>query len=238
MAGLPHLLMAALIGLGKLEIFDISETSQIISGIGIFLVILVAAILVLAWTRGWPLWTASWYLYGTYVILALVGFVIGKLNLEDSWRYTNALFLGWILLCVVGYGFILSKSRLHGLLSVAFLFPLLGVMYLEFIPNPIEGWLVIGLGALTALTVGAIVRRGDFRSGLWSVLAVNLIAGLSLAYVGEYQMVDLPPSIPAHTPKFDNFIELSILYSLFAFGTLSLPFILRGLWTFGKRKFS
>ena len=125
---------------------------------------------------------------------------------------------------------------LHGLLSVAFLFPLLGVMFLEFIPNPIEGWLAIGLGLLTALTVATIVRGGDLRIGLWLVLGINIIAGLSLAYVSEYQMKDLPTGIPTHIPKFGNFLELLTLYSIFGLGMVALPFILRSVWNFGKRK--
>ena len=237
MAGIPHLLMGLLIGAGKLGIFDIYQVSQTGNAIiGIGLALFVIGMLIYAWRHGWPLWSTSWYLYGTWVVLAILGLGIERLDLEDSWRYTNAMFLGWILLCIVGYFIILFKSRLHGLLSVAFLFPLLGVMFLEFIPNPIEGWLAIGLGLLTALTVASIVRIGKFQAGLWLILGVNVIAGLSLAYVGEYQMKDFPPGIPAHVPKFSNFLELLTLYSIFALGIIIAPFILRGLWNFGKRK--
>ena len=111
-------------------------------------------------------------------------------------------------------------------------------MFLEFIPDPIEGWLAIGLGTLTALTVGAIIRSGEFRFGLWSVISVNVIAGLSLAYVGEYQMKDLPLNIPAHSPKFGNFLELLALYSIFALGVVALPFFVRGLMHFTRNKFT
>jgi hypothetical protein len=237
LAGLPHLLMGLLIGAGKLGIFDIYQVSQTSTAIiGIGLALLVMGMLFFAWRHSWPLWSASWYLYGTWVVLAILGLGLESLNLEGSWRYTNAIFLGWILLCIVGYFIILSKSKLHGVLSVAFLFPFLGIMFLEFIPNPIEGWMAIGLGLLTALTIGAIIRLGEFLSGLWLVLGVNLIAGLSLAYVGEYQIKDLPPNIPAHIPKFGNFLELMMLYSIFGMGIVALPFLLRGLWNFARRK--
>lgn len=237
LAGIPHLLMGLLIGAGKLGIFDIYQVSQTGNAIiGIGLALLVIGMLIYAWRHGWPLWSTSWYLYGTWVVLVILGLGIKRLDLEDSSRYANAMFLGWILLCIVGYFIILLKSKLHGLLSVAFLFPFLGVMFLEFIPNPIEGWLAIGLGLLTALTVASVVRIGKFQAGLWLILGVNVIAGLSLAYVGEYQMKDFPPGIPAHVPKFSNFLELLTLYSIFALGIIIAPFILRGLWNFGKRK--
>ena len=131
---------------------------------------------------------------------------------------------------------ILSKSRLHGLLSVAFLFPLLGVLFLEFIPNPIEGWLAISVGLLAAIATGAIVHISEFRQALGIVLGLNLVAGLAWAYIGEYKMLDLPPGIPAHIPKFGNFLELLALFSIFGLGVVTLPFILRGLWNFGRRK--
>lgn len=236
LAGIPHLLMGLLVGLGRLAGIYVYETSQTIEIIiGTALALLVVGILIFAWRHGWPLWSASWYLYGTWVSVAIIGLTIERLNLEESWRYTNALFLGWILLCIIGYFIILSKSKLHGLLSVAFLFPMLGVMLLEFIPNPIEGWLTIGLGLLTALTAGAIVRLGDFRFGLGLVLGLNVVAGLSLAYISEYKMHDLPNGI-SHIPKFGNFLEILAFYSIFGLGVVALPFILRGLWNFGRRK--
>ena len=146
------------------------------------------------------------------------------------------MFFGWILLCMIGYFVILTKSKIHGLLSVAFLFPLLGVMMLEFIPNPIEGWLAIGVGLLAALAVGAIVRVGELRLALGLVLGLNLAVGLAWAYISEYKMLDLPAGFPAHIPKFSNFLEMLALYSIFGLGVIALPFILRGLWNLGRRK--
>jgi hypothetical protein len=162
----------------------------------------VIGVLVYAWRHGWPLWSASWYLYSAWVSVVSIGLLVEALNLEDSWRHTNAMFTGWILICVVGYFALLLKSRMHALVAVAFLFPMLGVMMLEFIPDPIEGWLAIGLGLLTALASVAIIRIGQFRTALGLVLGINAVAGLSLAYVDEYQIKDLPPGAPARVPYF------------------------------------
>ena len=238
LAGLPHLLMGLLIGIGKLFDQNIQVNQSISIALGISLGLVVVVILFFAWRRGWPLWSASWYLYGSWVTLAVLGLVIESLDLEESWRYSNGLFFGWVLVCIIGYFVILTKSKLHGLLSVAFLFPLLGVLFLEFVPNPIEGWLAIGLALLTTLTAGTIIRLGGFRTGLWLVLGINNVAGLSLAYVGEYQIRDLPPGVPITAGNFGNFLELLGLYSFVALGIIALPFLLRGLWNFGKRKFT
>ena len=237
LAGLPHLLMGLLIGVGKLGILDTYQVSQIGKPtVGIELTLLVIGMLIYAWRRGWPLWSASWYLYGTWVVLVVIGLTIESLNLEDSWRYTNAMLLGWIILCIIGYFIILSKSKLHGLLSVAFLFPMLSVMMLEFVPNPIEGWLAISVGLLAALAAGAVVRVGELRLALGLVLGFNLVVGLGWAYIGEYKMLDLPTGIPAHIPKFSNFLEMLALYCVFGLGIIALPFIFRSLWNFGRRK--
>jgi len=230
LAGLPHILMGLLIGIGKLLTTTTPRPSQTMSIIaGVSLMGLVVVVLLFAWRRGWPLWSASWYGYGTWTAMVLISFVISQLELDEDWRYSNALFLGWIGLCIIGYFYILSKDRLKALLAVAFLFPMLGIMFLEFVPDPIEGWLAIGLGLLTTLTAGAIVRLGHFPIGLRLALGVNLINGLSLAYVGEYQASDLPPGIP-HTPTFSNFAELLTLYLVPAFGLIGGPLLLRSLW--------
>jgi hypothetical protein len=239
LAGLPQLLMGLLLGLGKFGVFDVYESSQTTSlVIGISLVLLVIGILIYAWRLGWPLWSASWYLYGTWVTLAVLGLIIESLDLEDSWRYTNALFLGWILLCIIGYFLILSKSKLHGLLSVAFLFPLLGISGLEYTPPDIDGWFALAVGLLTALSAGALVRIGDSRLGLAIVLGVDAVVGLAWAYISEYKMLDLPSGVPAHVPRFGKFLQLLALYGFLALGIIALPFLLRGLWNFGKRKFT
>jgi len=230
LAGLPHILMGLLTGTGKLLPTATSRPSQTMSIIaGVSLMGLVAVVLFFAWRRGWPLWSASWYGYGTWTAMALISLAISQLELDEDWRYSYALFLGWIGLCIIGYLNILSKDRLKALLAVAFLFPMLGIMFLEFVPDFIEGWLAIGLGLLTTLTAGAIVRLGDFPIGLGLALGVNVVNGLSLAYVGEYQASDLPPGIH-HTPTFSNFAELLTLYLVLTFGLIGGPLLLWSLW--------
>jgi len=237
LAGLPHLIMGLLIGAGRLRIFDLYQVSQTVNiFIGISLALLVIGILIFAWRRGWPLWSASWYFYGSWISLAIIALTIDHLNLVEMWRYNNAINVGWILLWIIGYFIILAKSKLHGLISVAFIFPTLSMLMMEFIPNSIEGWLAISVGLLAALAAGTIVRVGDLPLALGLVLGINLVAGLAWAYISEYKMLDLLPGMPVHVPEFSNFIRLLALYSIFGLGIVALPFILRGLWNFGRRK--
>ncbi len=239
MAGIPHFLMGLLFGVGKILSDDIYHgPATLINILALCLGLLVIILLITAWRRGWPLWSASWYLYGTWVGLVIFGLGIEKLDLDEQWRYTNAMFFGWILFCIIGYFILITKSKLHSLVAIAFFFPMLGIMFLEFIPNPIEGWLAIGLGSLSGLIVASVVRVGEFRSGLWSVLTINIIASLSIAYVNEYQMKDLPPNIPAHIPNFGNFLAHLIVYTFIGLGVVMVPFILRNFWNFTRTRIS
>ena len=218
--------MSLLIGTGKLLDQTVEIHQRFSTFLGVGLGLLVVIVLLIAWRRGWPLWSASWYMYGSWVVMALISFTIKSLPLRDSWRYTNALFLLWILLCIVAYFFLFARDRVRGIVTVAFLFPFLGVSMLEFIPNPIEGWLAISLGVLSSLIVGAVIRIGDFRIGLGLILSANIGAGLVLAFISEYQMKDLPPGIPPHDPKLTTAIGRLMFFLIFALGIICIPILL------------
>lgn len=237
LAGLPHLLIP-LIGVGKLlanyRIYQFSQNA--LAALGISLGLLVAIILLYAWRQKWPLWSASWYGYSLFILLAISTYVIVELDFNQSWRCTNALFLGWIAVWGIGYLYLFFRDRLRALLTIFFLIPLLGVMMLEFIPDPIEGWLAVSVGLLSALTAVTIVRLGSYRVTLGLVIGVNLIAALVLAYIGEYKLLDLPTNAPPHTPQFLNFLALLTLYTLIALILMGTPYLIQGLVNFGKRK--
>ena len=237
LAGLPHLLIP-LIGVGIFlhngGFYQFSQNA--LAALGISLGLLVAIILLYAWRQKWPLWSSSWYGYSLFILLAISTYVIVELDFNQSWRCTNALFLGWIAVWGIGYLYLFFRDRLRALLTIFFLIPLLGVMMLEFIPDPIEGWLAVSVGLLSALTAVTIVRLGSYRVTLGLVIGVNLIAALVLAYIGEYKLLDLPTNAPLHTPQFLNFLALLILFTLIALILMGTPYLIQGLVNFGKRK--
>ena len=100
----------------------------------------------------------------------------------------------------------------------------------------LEGWFALVVGFSAALAAGYIARVGSFRSSLILVLGFNLAVGLAWAFISEYRMLDLPTGIPAHVPKFSNFLGYLTIYSIFGLGIVAIPFIFRGLWNIGRRK--
>ena len=229
LAGLPHLLMGLLIGGGKLLVTTAHPSPTLSTGSGVLFVVVVAAGHLFAWRRGWPLWSASWYGYGVWAIMALASLGLSQIELEGAWAITHGLYLCWLGLVILGYVALLVRDRLRGLMAVAFLLPLFGLTLLEFVPNMVEGWLAIGLGLLTALAAGLIVRLGSFLVGLGLALAVNVVAGLGLAYVAEYQSSDMPRGMAA-APTSSGFLAGAMFYLVPALGLIGLPLLLLGLW--------
>lgn len=234
LGGLPHFLMGSLIATNKfLNVVENYPKSRDVSLVyGICLGMLVIVILLLAWRRGWPTWSASWYGYPTFIVMVLMFYGVIRFNLPESWRYTNTLFLGWLAMWGIGYLYLFFKDRIKALLAIFFLLPLLGVEILEFIPDLIEGWLALGIGLMDALVAGIIIRRGNYRLASRLVVGVNLVAALILAYTGEYLIADLPPNYIYQTPSFSNFLELLILYGIVALVLMGTPFILQGMANF------
>jgi len=229
LAGLPHLLIGLLIGGGKLLTTTAHPSSTLSTSSGLLFVGVVLAGHLFAWRRSWPLWSASWYGYGVWAIMALASLGLSHLDLDGAWGITHGLYLCWIGLVIFGYVALLVRDRLRGLLAVAFLPPMLGLTLLEFVPNTVEGWLAIGLGLLIALAAGAIVRLASFPVGLGLALAVNVVAGLALAYVAEYQGTELPVGM-ASGPTLSGFVSGAMLYLVPALGLVGLPLLLIGLW--------
>jgi hypothetical protein len=114
---------------------------------------------------------------------------------------------------------------------------MLSLTMTDFVPDPIEDGLAIFVGLLSSLTAAAVVRKGTFRFALGMVLGLNLIVGLASSYVSEYKIRTVLPNGIIHIPEFSNFLRGMAFYAFFVIGLLALPFILNGIWHFGKRKF-
>jgi hypothetical protein len=87
------------------------------------------------------------------------------------------------------------RSPLRGLLAtlpMLYLLWMLGNM--EFVPDSLEVTVKISSIALICLTVAFLLRRGNWRLGLYAVLATNLVVGILFSYAGIYHGGTLPDS--------------------------------------------
>ncbi len=161
-------------------------------------VVLVACLLVvfvLAWRRRWPAWSATWYLvFCVPPLLLTVGLVSwleqGQLEFninQDAFIYIwMPLFVAVLLYAV---------SRLHplrGLLAALPVIYLLWIPNMEFVADSIEIAITVTAILLVCLAIAFVLRRDDWRSGLYAILAMNLAVGALYAYAGIYHGGTLP----------------------------------------------
>ena len=239
LAGLPHLLFGLLTGTGRLANVWVSENQahivqrvEVVFGVGIML--LVVGMFFYAWKQKWPLWSASWLGYFSWIVLVLLGLGIMALPIEEDWRFTNFLIIAWLGAFVTGYFWIYRTDARRGLLAVLFLLPMAYLWFLEFIPDWIEGVVGIGSGLTAALTAGLIVRGLRLPGAVGLVAGINLLIGLILAYVSEY-LPDYPLGIP-HTPSLNAFAGGAMMTGVIMLAVILGPLVFWGLWDFGKRK--
>lgn len=223
LAGAPHLLFALFVGM---EMFFHNATAYplIRTWMGIFIIIVFFAAAAYAWRQKWPLWSASWYGYWSW--LGVIFFVMGMISLNAKlqvfveWKLSIALLLFALFLLVAGLFRLFRANRFKGLLAALFLMPvLLPLMVMEFVPDAIKGYLMLGAGGVSALVAALIVRLRNWRSGVWLALGGNLIMGIAHSYVGVYEL-DIP------FPGQYNANLLDLMFHLLAFLVASLVLIL------------
>lgn len=234
LSGLPHILAALLISVENLSpqaLMGLAPSAYtLIAGA---VVMFYSGVLFFAYRKGWPLWSASWYLYVSWILLAFANFAVTNLIQGDSWRYLSLLLLAWVSVFIILYFRLYLKDPARALLSIAFTFPMLGTLLIEFVPDRIELSLAIGLGLACAGAAAAIVRSGSYQLAWRLIVVVNLAAGLLNAYVSEYQIRNFPFTGAVYTPSFTNFLTALAFQLAFTFSVLFLPM---GIWKAGVRK--
>jgi hypothetical protein len=162
------------------------------------IVVLVAcllAIFILAWRRKWPGWSATWYLFFCIPPLLLV---VGLLNLltqgqlELTISQDVVMYIGFPLFVAVLLYAVTRLDPLRGLLAALPVIYLLWTPNMEFVPDSIELPIEIASILLVCLAVAFALRRGDWRQGLYAILAMNLVVGAMYSYAGIYYGGTLP----------------------------------------------
>jgi len=166
------------------------------------IVVLVACLLVvfiLAWRRKWPAWSATWY---PFFCVPLLLIPVGLLALlaQGQFDFTisqDVVMYVWfpLFIAVLLYAVTRLAPR-RGLLAALPLIYVLWTPNMEFVPDSIELSIEIASILLVCLTIAFVLRRGDWREGLYAILAVNLAVGALFAYAGIYYGGTLPSTAP------------------------------------------
>lgn len=237
MAGLPHLMVATFIGINKLyQSPAMQPAMSLILGLPLLVGLISTAIY--ARKLKWPLWSASWYGYWTWLGIIALGVVCRTFNtifnLFVDWKFNNTISLIAVILPVIGLFWLFRKSRIKAILSVFFLMPILfPLMMLEFVPDYIEALLAFASGLIAALSAALIVRWGDWRAATGLALGANLIMGISYAYVEAYKL-EIPQNIiyPVKPAELLSYLTLFMIISIIV---ILGPLIFWRIWDFGKR---
>jgi len=198
LAGLPHLLMALILGApGLLRAYGVLApytrgipVSETVLSLGLAGAIVLA--LIIAWRRGWPRWSASWAAYG--LVLAALPVMMLLQNGTTPTALSEAfvsvvtpLALAWFLYRVT------RQDWLRGLLVTLPVVTAVWHPVLEFVPAPTRNWVMLSAWAMTALIAASILRLGNLQAGVWLVICASLLVGLPFSYARTY-LHNIPPA--------------------------------------------
>ena len=209
LAGLPHILMACLLIIPTMmEVYDLGTENEWVVlafpiAIAVVFVFLIGVVLFFARRKGWPRWTASWYLYGIVLVTIPVLMLFQLIN-ESTPQYIMEamMFVMPVFLAVLLYE-IARRDRLKEVLIALPVLTLFWYALLEFVPPEVDVFLLIWGWMLTVAVAVIIVRFDNWRLGVWSFLGLNLLVGLSASYAYVFRN-NIPPG---HGPA-ANFFEV------------------------------
>ncbi len=200
LAALPYVLILLLDALPKLFVLAgvmswESPGMQIFTTtLGVLALIAFLGILALAWRRKWPLWSASWYLFTGVLVMLPLGWLFSLLAQERTQVQVGeaVLYLALPLFIAVALYWVVRLDRLRGLLAAIPIVFYLWLPNMEFVPDNIEVSIKAISTIMITIAVMAIVRNGNWRTGLWIILLTNLAVGLQFSYAGIYHGGTLP----------------------------------------------
>jgi len=191
LAGLPHLLYALAI------YFPLATAAVLGRGTGLLpepftFWLLVLGVLVLAWRRAWPVWSASWIGY------ALVFGLERTLSAGPNTWLADLKFIAWLAAALAVIFWLVRRDWLSGLLAVLPLAPMRvwwlgGEAASGFLSQALT---FTSIGLMVCMAVTAMLRSGRWQTAVLLILAVELAAGIPVPYAGL-----APPAPPANLPN-------------------------------------
>ena len=192
------------------------------TGLTVLLVGCLLVVFFLAWRRRWPVWSATWIpVFCVPLLLLSVGMfnllTQGQISLTIS---QDMLIYVWIPLFIAVLLYLVTRlDPLRGLLAALPVIYMLWNPNMESVPDSIEAAVKLPSLVLICLTILFILRRADWRSGLYAILGMNLVVGALFSYAGTYYGGTLP-----FTASGPNLVEVarSLLPQYIATGAILL----------------
>lgn len=168
------------------------------TGLAVLVIACLLAVFFLAWRRRWPAWSATWYpvfcALPLFLVLALPSLRMGRLDFTIN--QDLVMLIGIPLFIAVILYFVTRLEPLRGLLAALPVIYPLWHTNMEFVPDLIEVAIKVPAIAMICLAIAFLLRRGDWRLGLYAVLVMNLAVGALFAFAGIYYGGTLPSIAP------------------------------------------
>jgi len=191
LSGFPHLCIAAILlvvtfipylteDTSSQKVFEIASLMFAWSVVGVLIIAFI-----IAWRKGWPRWSASYYFY---MFLALTA---PLLILFQGQGYMVLYFIYTLILVLWIYA-VTQRDVIKGLLFITPVAILSWWLVLEFIPSAIRNPLQVGMPLVTAFVAILIARFGNWRKGIWIIVGSCMLVGLPISYFRTYHH-NIPP---------------------------------------------
>jgi hypothetical protein len=201
LAALPFVLILLLDALPKLLVearwltWEDASMRTLNTSLTVLAVACLLGVFVLAWRRKWQAWSATWYpIFCIPPLLLVIGlsYLLTTGQLDFTISQESVMYI-WVPLYVAILLYAVTRiDPLRGLLAALPVIYLLWQPNMEFVPDGIELAIKIPSTALICMAIAFILRRDDWREGLFAVLAMNLAVGALFAYAGIYYGGTLP----------------------------------------------
>jgi hypothetical protein len=186
MAGFPYFLFALIVSSGALLFLFGQATGLFVSLLFSYgFIFLLLLVLIAAWWRGWPVWSAAWlgFLFFTLLVLFLPGQLNDPLSRPAQMLVSEAgLPLIWMAVLYV----LLTRWPRSGLVAMLPAFGITWLLYLEFVPE--RASLVVA--ALTWVWLGIVAimllrwRHHDWD--VWLLYVAAMVTGVIYYFAGHF----------------------------------------------------
>ena len=155
---------------------------------GVTLLLVGLGVFIFAWRKGWPRWSASWYVFWLVAALGLLTLISNIPGLSDIFYvYVQPLLWAFILMVIAWFLYRLAcQDAVKAILAALPVMGMTWFLHQEFVGNQLKGTITLVSWLLVAICAVLILRLNSLRAGLLLALGTNVLIGLAYAYEGIY----------------------------------------------------